>query len=328
MLKNKSEQSNFKSQEQSRLINKKIILVGSPNTGKSLLFNALTGAYTTVSNYPGTTVEVSRGKTLIGNEVFEVLDTPGMYSLNPITEEEEISRQIIMKKEYSVLIHVVDAKNIDRMLPFTLHLIESKLPVILVLNMMDEANKKGISVNSDILEDYLGIPVVKTVAVSGEGVTNLKNKITYLCNEEKKLIDKIFFNYNIDIEYSISEIASLIDDNVLSKRTLAILLLQGDQKIKNLIEPLLEKNVVKSINSIIQKTTDSFDDPLRYVMAIEEQNSINTIISNAVTVISNKNSISFSDRISRVMTRPFTGVPVLLLVTYFGLYQLVGVFGA
>ncbi len=328
MLKNKSEQTSFKSQKQSRIINKKIILVGSPNTGKSLLFNALTGAYTTVSNYPGTTVEVSRGKTLIGNEVFEILDTPGMYSLNPITEEEEISRQIIMKKEYSVLIHVVDAKNIDRMLPFTLHLIESKLPVILVLNMMDEANKKGISVNSEILEDYLGIPVVKTVAVSGEGVTNLKNKITYLCNDKKNLKDKIFFNYNINIEYSISEIASLIDDNVLSKRTLAILLLQGDQKIKNLIEPMLEKNVVKSINSIIQKTTDFFDDPLRYVMAIEEQNSINTIISNAVTVISNKNSISFSDRISRVMTRPLTGIPVLLLVTYFGLYQLVGVFGA
>jgi ferrous iron transport protein B len=131
---------------------RKIAIVGSPNVGKSVLFHKLTGTYVTVSNYPGTTVEVFRGKGAIGGEVFEVVDTPGMYSFLPITEEERVTRSILLKEKPDVILHVVDAKNLERMLPLTLQLMETGLPVILLLNIMDEAERLGIQFDIPFLE--------------------------------------------------------------------------------------------------------------------------------------------------------------------------------
>jgi len=156
---------------------RKIGIVGSPNVGKSVVFNRLTGAYVTVSNYPGTTVNMSRGKAVIEGEEFEVVDTPGMYSLLPITEEERVARSILMEEKPEVILHVVDAKNLDRMLPLTLQLIEGGFPVILDLNMMDEAETSGIEINIEKLEEELGIPVVATVATSGRGIKTLQRKL-------------------------------------------------------------------------------------------------------------------------------------------------------
>ena len=158
-------------------MNKKIVIVGSPNVGKSVMFNRLTGVYVTVSNYPGTTVEVSRGKTKIGGEEFEVIDTPGMYSLLPITEEEKVARNILIKEKSDIVIHVVDAKNLERMLPLTLQLIEAGLPVILVLNIIDEAEKIGMKINIQRLERDLKIPIVATVSTTGRGIDILKGRI-------------------------------------------------------------------------------------------------------------------------------------------------------
>jgi ferrous iron transport protein B len=115
---------------------RKIAIVGSPNVGKSVLFNNLTGSYAAVSNYPGTTVEVSRGKAKFGEEEFEVIDTPGMYSLLPITEEERVARSILLDEQPAAILHVIDARNLERMLPLTLQLLEAGLPAILVLNIM------------------------------------------------------------------------------------------------------------------------------------------------------------------------------------------------
>lgn len=156
---------------------KKIAIVGSPNVGKSLLFNRLTGAYVNVSNYPGTTVEVSRGKTKIGDVEFEVIDTPGMYSLLPITEEERVARNILIKERPDVVIHIVDAKNLERMLSFTLQLIEAGLPVVLDLNMIDEAEKIGMKINLKYLENELKVPVAATVSTTGRGIDILKGRI-------------------------------------------------------------------------------------------------------------------------------------------------------
>ncbi|MDO8662965.1 MAG: FeoB small GTPase domain-containing protein [Candidatus Omnitrophota bacterium] len=156
---------------------RKIAIVGSPNVGKSVMFNRLTGSYVTVSNYPGTTVEVSRGKTKIGEEEFEVIDTPGMYSLLPITEEEKVARRLLIKEKPNLVIHVIDAKNLERMLPLTLQLIEARLPVVLVLNIIDEAEKIGMKVNIENLEKDLKIPVVATVSTTGRGIDILKGRL-------------------------------------------------------------------------------------------------------------------------------------------------------
>ena len=156
---------------------RKIVIVGSPNVGKSVLFGALTGTYATVSNYPGTTVEVFRGKGKIGGEEFEIIDTPGMYSFLPITEEERVARQILIHESPRVVLHVIDAKNLERMLSLTLQLLEAHLPVILVLNIMDEARRLGLRFDVEYLEKELGIHVVPTVSTTGEGVDILKGKI-------------------------------------------------------------------------------------------------------------------------------------------------------
>ena len=156
---------------------KKIAIVGNPNVGKSVLFNTLTKQYVIVSNYPGTTVEVSRGKLNIGSMEYEVIDTPGMYSFLPITEEERVARRILLNEKPDIVIHVVDAKNLDRMLSMTLQLIEAELPVMLVLNIMDEAHKEGVVIDTHILEKELGIPVVETVSTIGKGIEELKEKI-------------------------------------------------------------------------------------------------------------------------------------------------------
>ncbi len=156
---------------------RKVGIVGSPNVGKSVVFNSLTGAYVTVSNYPGTTVNVSKGKAKIEGEEIEVVDTPGMYSLLPITEEERVARLILFEDTPEAILHVVDTKNLERMLPLTLQLVEADLPVILDLNMMDETEAAGIKVDVNRLEEELGIPVVATVATTGHGMGALRRRL-------------------------------------------------------------------------------------------------------------------------------------------------------
>ena len=156
---------------------RKIAIVGNPNVGKSVLFNALTKRYVNVSNYPGTTVEVSRGMAHINGAEFEIIDTPGMYSLLPITEEERVARRILIDERPDVVIHVVDAKNLERMLSLTLQLKEASLPLILVLNIMDEAKKEGVDIDIHLLERRLDVPCVGAISTEGKGIADLKNRI-------------------------------------------------------------------------------------------------------------------------------------------------------
>ena len=156
---------------------KKLAIVGNPNVGKSVVFNSLTGSYAMVSNYPGTTVEVTRGHGKIGDEEYEVIDTPGMYSILSMTEDERVARRILLEEQPFLVLHVVDAKNLNRMLHLTLQLLETDLNILLVLNMMDEAKEMGINVKIESLEAELGIPVVGTISTTGEGINQLKDCI-------------------------------------------------------------------------------------------------------------------------------------------------------
>ena len=156
---------------------KKLLIVGTPNVGKSSLFNNLTNSYVTVSNYPGTSVEVVSAIARLDGMEFEVIDTPGMYSLVPISEEERVARQLLIHGKPDVVLHVVDAKNLERMLSFTLQLIEASLPVILVLKIMDEAAKAGIEINVKRLEELLCVPVVGTTATTKKGMDMLEGRI-------------------------------------------------------------------------------------------------------------------------------------------------------
>lgn len=158
----------------------RVALVGNPNVGKSVVFGALTGRYATVSNYPGTTVSVTRGRSLVGAEVCDVVDTPGVNTLSgAVSEDERITREVLERGEADLVVQVADARNIRRALTLTAELAGYKRPAILALNMVDEALAHGISVNAPALSAELGVPVVEMVAVEGRGMQALKDALPH-----------------------------------------------------------------------------------------------------------------------------------------------------
>ena len=157
---------------------KRITLVGNPNVGKSVIFGYLTGRYTIVSNYPGTTVEISRGETRLGGVDYEVVDTPGTNSLEPQSEDERVTRDILRREPPDILVQVADVKNLRRTLLLTAQLAELGHPMVLVLNLMDEARQRGITVDSRRISELFGIPVVETVAPYGEGLSDLSKALS------------------------------------------------------------------------------------------------------------------------------------------------------
>lgn len=150
---------------------KKIVLVGNPNVGKSVFFNALTGIYVDVSNFPGTTVDISHGK--FGGDV--VMDTPGVYGISSFNDEEKVARDVILSAD--IIVNVVDAVHLERDLFLTLQVIDTGIPMVIVLNMMDDVRKQGIRIDLKKLENELGVPIIPAVAVKGVGVKEVKEKI-------------------------------------------------------------------------------------------------------------------------------------------------------
>jgi len=302
---------------------KKVVMIGNPNVGKSALFNRLTGTYVVVSNYPGTTVAVSRGKCKIGDEEFTVEDTPGMYSLLPITGEERVTRDILLSREADIVLHIIDAKNLKRMLPLTLQLMEAELPVVLVLNMIDEANRIGIQIDSSRLEQELGIPVVATSALSGKGIDELKTKLA-ACNhhENNHKID-----YGAPLEEALKAIAPLMpEQGGLSRRSQALLLIQDDPGVQEMIRTFRgDSNAV--LDSTISELKERLDELASYKVSMTLHKTATRIYEEVFSHPPHRGR-SLSKHLSEWTMNPITGIPILLLVLYFGLYKFVGEFGA
>lgn len=287
----------------------KIILIGNPNVGKSSLFNALSGSYTLVSNYPGTSVEITHGKVRIGEREYEIIDTPGMYSLLPVSEEERVSQLLLFEEKPSVYLHVVDARNLRRMLSFTLQLLEAGLPLILVLNMMDEAEERGIEIDVSELSRYLGIPVVGTVSNEGKGIEELKAAISEFTrgNNTQKSSQKL--DYGTEIEPYIEAIEDLLGPAKearisagISKRAISLLLLQEDrtaleylcraQKAPACEEKGSEKSS-KEIRKLVEAVSKISEVPLSYLFTLKRQELVNGIAEQVMETperIESKNS--------------------------------------
>jgi ferrous iron transport protein B len=158
----------------------KIALVGNPNVGKSVFFGRLTGRYATVSNYPGTTVTITSGRALIGAEVCDVIDTPGVNALEGVlSEDERITRHLLGSGGAELVVQVADARNLRRALLLTSQIADTRLPMVLVLNMVDEAHARGISIDTSGLSDHLGIPVIEAVAPEGRGIAELRDALPF-----------------------------------------------------------------------------------------------------------------------------------------------------
>lgn len=155
----------------------RLLLIGNPNVGKSVIFGFLTGKYVTVSNYPGTTVEVSRGQMRYGGKNWEVIDTPGINSLVPHSDDERVTRDLIISQPPDLIVQVADAKNLRRTLLITSQLAEFGIPMLLVLNLVDEARNRNIVIDAQGISELFGIPVIQTVAIDGEGLDDLHKSL-------------------------------------------------------------------------------------------------------------------------------------------------------
>jgi ferrous iron transport protein B len=303
---------------------KRVALVGNPNVGKSVLFNALTGAYVTVSNYPGTSVEVSRGKAVICGQECQVIDTPGMYSIHTITEEERVAREILLNEAPDVVLHVLDARNLERMLAMTIQLIEAELPVVLVVNIMDEAERIGLTIDLELLRERLGIPVIGAASTSKRGLEEIRNAIAeYRCESANPRR----FAYSRLLEHDISEVAGLMEgEYVLSCRTLALLLLQQDEEITSLVRHREGDGyaiIAEKVREIAFQRRESF----HLDLSLERKEIVKKILPDVFSS-PEKRVVTWAERLSRMSVRPLTGIPLLLIVLYFGLYKFVGEFGA
>lgn len=203
----------------------KIILIGNPNVGKSVIFNYLTGKYVTVSNYPGTTVEVAAGTLSAHGKKFQVLDTPGVNSLIPMSEDEKVTRDILLNEPRSCLVQIADAKNIRRGLLISVQLLEMGVPFLLVLNMWDEAKSRGIDIQVQTLTKQLGVPILRTVATRRKGLEKI------LENMPAQSPSSLTVSYPEAIEAGVSRMTPLLPEAPISKRSLALMLLAGDESL-------------------------------------------------------------------------------------------------
>ena len=297
------------------------MLVGPPNVGKSVIFNYLTGQYVTVSNYPGTTVDIARGHSKIKGAVYEIIDTPGIYSLLPITEEEGVTRKLIHTEKPDIILQVIDGKNITRMLPLTLQLMDADFPLILVINLMDEAKQYGVSINVARLADLLGIPVLGTTATHKQGLSALKQAM----GEYKKPASIFQTKYPNFIEISINKIASkFMHNHEISPRMMALLLLQNDKLVKDSLngEPF-QAEILKEVKAVVA----TCEDKMEYIITLERQAVVGAICH---TVLASKGLYQrgLGETLGRLTREPYTGIPILCLVLFFGLYEFVGKFGA
>jgi ferrous iron transport protein B len=260
---------------------KKIVLAGNPNVGKSVFFNALTGLYVDVSNYPGTTLDMACGR-YNGDVVF---DTPGVYGVSSFSEEEGITRDIVLAAD--LVVNVVDAVHLERDLFLTLQIIDMGIPTVVALNMVDEAARVGLKINTVFLEKLLGVPVVSTAVVHNTGIEELKKKIYHARpgHTEAQLLRKI---ENMGIPAGRAE---------------ALLILEGDPVVseRNGVKPGMERE------QIYRARTDRASQIVRQV--VKETGG----------------GTDFASGLGRLMLRPSTGFPLLLLALWV-IYELVGVF--
>ncbi len=300
----------------------RVALVGSPNVGKSALFNRLTGRYVTVSNYPGTSVEIARGTGSLHERQAEILDTPGMYSLTSATEEQRVVRRFLLDGGADVLVQVLDAKNLGRMLPLTLQLLELGRPLVVAVNMMDEAARLGIRVDTGRLSERLGAPLVPIVAVEGQGIEELKRAIVDVSLSPPPLPPV----YGNGVGSAIRAVRNQLAGSYPVDRTaLAALLIQGDADAIARVRTE-ERDGGEQALALSRAHAASFQEPAPYRVAVERQHAAQTLAAGVLTHDAPARE-DWGARLGRLVARPATGIPVLLLVVYLGLYQFVGQFG-
>jgi ferrous iron transport protein B len=302
-------------------VNGGVVLVGNPNVGKSALFGALTGTYVTVSNYPGTTVELSSGFARVAGERIRVVDTPGAASFIPSSEDERVSRDVLLEGGHSAVVVVGDAKNLERTLVLALQLAEMDLPFVLCLNMMDEAAASGLGIDADGLADRLGVEVVSTVAIRHEGLARLKDALSGARKSTLRV------SYPESLEKAISEMVAHLPDSPVSRRSLAVMALAGDDTLAPWLGARLSAGAVLALEEIRRSVEREWTQPVAYVVSEARVREATRLANGSMSRAPAPRLRGFARRLERATTHPIAGVPILLGVLTV-CYLFVGVFGA
>lgn len=302
-----------------------IVLVGHPNVGKSQLFNLLTGSRVIVSNYPGTTVELSRGRGKIEGFPVEVIDSPGLYSLGALSPEEQVTRLLLLQQRPDLVIQVMDARNLGRMLSLTLELLEAKLPLLIALNMMDEAEAAGLKINSSLLSRRLGVSVVPTALVARRGLKQLcRAAVSVLRGETGTGGAVVSPHYPAPLErqFTLGE-SRLKGQYGLSRRAVAIALLHGDTAFEDTIRS--QEGSLKHLH-FLREPPRGVPDPLLQLAFARRR--LSRILLRGVLAAPAAEPYSIAEKLSRILLNPWSGGVILAGLLYFGFYRFVGGFGA
>jgi ferrous iron transport protein B len=288
-----------------------IVLAGQGNSGKSVVFNYLTGLHQHIGNWAGKTIEKREGTLFYKEYTIDVLDLPGIYSLTTYSVEELISREYIVRQNPDCVINIIDTTNLERSLIFTLQLLELECPVILTLNMIDLAKKKGITIDLKKLQDIMNAPVIPTVASRGRGLTKVIDKVIELKGENT---GTRIHRYGKEIEKCIRQLSELLQDTDLPypKRWVAIKLLEKDNDITALISEK-KPEVLEKARQLSEDLEEIHGHDSSVVIA-DERSHLASQITRDIIKITPDRKLSLNERLDAITTQKFTGYLVMVLI--------------
>lgn len=287
----------------------RIALVGNPNCGKTTLFNILTGMNAKIGNWPGVTIEKKTGKII--NTDYEIIDLPGIYSLSPYSEEEELSRKFIFDENVDVIINIVDSTIIERSLYLTTQLLELNCRTIVALNMTDILEKKGLKIDEKKLEKILHTKVIKISALKGTGISELIDEIG-----KNSFIDKLFI-YDSIIEYAINEIEKCLPTHIKHSRFVAVKLLEGDERFKEL-------NTNK-ITNVVKEISENYETDLEETIATQRYQFIEQTKKETVQIKTRIRQISVTDKLDKILLNKWLAFPIFIVIIFFIYYLSIGI---
>ena len=286
----------------------KIALAGNPNSGKTTLFNALTGSNQFVGNWPGVTVEKKEGK-LKGHKDVIIMDLPGIYSLSPYTLEEVVARNYLIGERPDAIINIVDGTNIERNLYLSTQIMELGIPVVMAVNMIDVLEKTGDKIHVDKLSKKLGCEVVEISALKGTGIQKAAEKAVALA--QKKVSAAPVHTFSAKAEEIIRAAEDKLRGSVPEdqKRFFAIKLLEKDEKIQS------QMKSAPDVSAEIEQLEAAFDDDTESIITNERYVYISSVIGECVTK-AQKGKMTVSDKIDRVVTNRWAALPIFALVMF------------
>jgi len=297
-----------------------LILIGNPNVGKSVLFGALTRRYVTVSNYPGTTIEVTRGAARIDGQPCQILDTPGTNQLTPMSEDERVTRDILLQTPDACVLQVADAKNLRRALTLTMELAELGAPVVLALNMQDEARERGIRVSRERLEEFLGVPVVETVAIRRQGISRLQEATARAARPRETA------RYPDVIEHWIQALLPHLAREGSRARFLALQILSGDDSISGYLRSRLPQTELEALERLRREADVSLAGDTANQIRLARLETADAILKQVYRKEAPA-STGLGIRLARWALHPLKGT-LLLAGLLYATFWFVGLFGA